>query len=200
MPIPALVLFTVFILVAFGWRSWLQRRRTGSTGFRGISGEPGSLEWLAGLGFVAALAIAVAAPALQLLGAVDALRAPWLPGAGIAVAVTGIIATVYAQIDMGDSWRVGVDAGETTTLVRSGAFAVVRNPVFSAMMVFAAGMLLVTPNVVAVVGFILLVASIEVQVRLVEEPYLLGKHGDSYRDYCSSVGRFAPGVGRSVSR
>jgi hypothetical protein len=33
----ALVLFAVFGVLGFGWRSWLQYRRTGSTGFRGIS-------------------------------------------------------------------------------------------------------------------------------------------------------------------
>ncbi|MDQ2638478.1 MAG: isoprenylcysteine carboxylmethyltransferase family protein, partial [Actinomycetota bacterium] len=45
MPVVALALFAVFALLGFGWRSWVQRRRTGSTGFRGISGQPGSVEW-----------------------------------------------------------------------------------------------------------------------------------------------------------
>jgi hypothetical protein len=35
-PVAALVLFVVFAALGFGWRSWQQRRRTGSTGFRGI--------------------------------------------------------------------------------------------------------------------------------------------------------------------
>jgi hypothetical protein len=29
----------------------------------------------------------------------------------------------------GESWRIGVDTSETTTLVRQGAFAIVRNPI-----------------------------------------------------------------------
>lgn len=132
MALTALVLFTVFAALGFGWRSWEQRRRTGSTGFHGISGRIGSLEWLAGIGFVAALVIAVAAPVLQLLGAVAPLvDLPWLHAVGVVVAVVGIIATVYAQIDMGESWRIGVDASETTVLVRSGVFAVARNPIFA---------------------------------------------------------------------
>ena len=56
----ALVLFAVFGVLGFGWRSWLQYRRTGSTGFRGTSGRIGSLEWIAGLGFVIALVVALA--------------------------------------------------------------------------------------------------------------------------------------------
>ena len=198
MPIVALVLFAVFAALGFGWRSWEQRRRTGSTGFRGVSGRPGSVEWFAGVGFVAALAVAVLAPVLQLLGVVSpvsVLDAPWTQITGMVIALIGIFATVYAQLDMGDSWRIGVAPGETTTLVRTGVFGWVRNPIFTAMIAFGFGIALVTPNLVAIAGFLLLVATIELQVRIVEEPYLTATHGDSYRDYLAHVGRFVPGVG-----
>ena len=202
MPVVALVLFAVFGLLGFGWRSWLQRRRTGSTGFRGISGRIGSVEWFAGVGFVLSMAAAVFAPALQLAGVVSPvgfLHAPWIQITGIALALVGIAATVYAQVDMGDSWRIGVDPSETTTLVRQGVFGIVRNPIFTAMLIFGLGIALVTPNVLAIVGLVLLVVTIEVQVRVVEEPYLSTTHGAAYRDYAATVGRFVPGVGR-ISR
>ncbi|MCX2931047.1 isoprenylcysteine carboxylmethyltransferase family protein [Mycobacterium sp. CVI_P3] len=198
MPTIALILFAVFAALGFGWRSWKQHRRTGSTGFRGISGHLGSVEWLAGVGFVVALICAVAAPALQLAGAITPLAvlvAPWIQLTGIAFAVFGTVMMVWAQLDMGDSWRIGVDDNETTTLVRTGLFGRVRNPIFSAMLLFGLGLALTTPNIVAVIAFALLVGSIEVQVRLVEEPYLLRVHGQAYRDYVETVGRFVPGVG-----
>jgi len=200
MPIVALVLFAVFALLGFGWRSWEQRRRTGSTGFRGVSGRLGSAEWFAGVGFVVALIAAVAAPILQLAGVVSplsVLTTAWIQFTGVVLAIVGIAATVYAQLDMGDSWRIGVDPSETTTLVRSGVFGWVRNPIFTAMLLFGFGIALVTPNVVAIIGFVLLVATIELQVRVVEEPYLMTVHGDAYRDYLANVGRFLPGVGRA---
>ncbi|GJF11687.1 hypothetical protein NGTWS0302_00140 [Mycolicibacterium cyprinidarum] len=200
MPVVALVLFVVFAALGFGWRSWVQRRRTGSTGFKGISGRPGSLEWIAGVGFVIAVAAGAIAPALQLLGVVtplEALHAAWIPILGIVIAIVGIAATVYAQLDMGDSWRIGVDHTETTDLIHTGVFSRVRNPIFTAMIVFAFGMALVTPNVVALCGFALLVTTIELQVRAVEEPYLRAVHGDAYRNYLAAVGRFVPGVGRA---
>ncbi|MGO4443660.1 isoprenylcysteine carboxylmethyltransferase family protein [Mycobacterium sp. 2YAF39] len=199
MPIVAIALFAVFAALGFGWRSWVQRRRTGSTGFHGISGRPGSIEWSAGVGFIVSMAVAIFAPILQMLGMVSPvsfLHAPWIQSTGTVIAVLGIAGTVYAQLDMGDSWRIGVDRNETTTLMRTGVFGWVRNPIFTAMVVFGLGFALITPNLVALVGFVLLVATIEAQVRAVEEPYLLATHGDAYRDYCASVGRFAPGVGR----
>jgi protein-S-isoprenylcysteine O-methyltransferase Ste14 len=198
MPVVALVLFAVFGLLGFGWRSWLQYRRTGSTGFRGVNGRVGSMEWFSGVGFVVAMAAAFFAPVLQMTGVIAPLgflHAPLIQLTGIALAVAGIAATVYAQVDMGDSWRIGVDPAETTTLVRQGVFGMVRNPIFSAMLVFGLGIALVTPNVVAVAGFVLLAATIEGQVRVVEEPYLSSKHGETYRDYAASVGRFFPRVG-----
>ena len=198
MPMAALALFFVFALLGFGWRSWEQRRRTGSTGFKGVSGRPGSIEWCAGVGFIVSMAVAFFAPLLQLLGVfapVSPLHAPAIQFAGIALATIGIGATVYAQLDMGDSWRIGVDANEVTTLVRNGVFGWVRNPIFTAMLIFGLGFALVTPNFMAIAGFVLLVVTIELQVRFVEEPYLLSVHGDSYRDYLRTVGRFVPGVG-----
>lgn len=199
MPIVAIVLFVVFAALGFGWRSWQQKRRTGSTGFRGISGRPLSIEWFAAVGFVVSMGAAVFAPILQLAGVVAPLAPldrPWVNVAGVAIAVIGIAATLYAQVDMGESWRIGVDASETTTLVRRGVFGLVRNPIFTAMMVFGLGIALITPNLVAVIGFVLLVTTIGAQVRVVEEPYLLTVHGDAYRDYLATVGRFVPGVGR----
>lgn len=197
MPVIALVLFTVFAGLGFGWRSWQQKRRTGSTGFRGISGKPLSAEWFAGVGFIVAMGAAVFAPILQLVGVIrPVVEAPWLNVIGIALAVLGIAATLYAQVDMGESWRIGVDATETTTLVRRGVFGLVRNPIFTAMLVFGLGIALITPNLVALAGFVMLFATVEAQVRIVEEPYLLATHGEEYRDYLATVGRFVPGVGR----
>ena len=139
MAITALILYMIFAALGFGWRSWTQYRHTGSTGFRGIHGRPGSLEWFAGAGFVAAILAGLAAPLLQLLGIltpVALLQAPTIQTTGTVLAIAGIAATLYAQHDMGQSWRIGVDPSETTTLVRHGVFARVRNPIFTAMLIY----------------------------------------------------------------
>jgi protein-S-isoprenylcysteine O-methyltransferase Ste14 len=150
------------------------------------------------VGFVVALVVAVAGPLLQLSGAIAPLPGLQVEGiqiAGIALAVLGIVLTVWAQLDMGDSWRVGVDANETTALVHTGMFGRVRNPIYTAMLTFDFGIALVTPNFVTFAGLILAVTALELQVRRVEEPYLRDQHGAAYRDYTASVGRFVPGVG-----
>lgn len=196
--VTALVLFVVYLLLGFVVRTWLQWRRTGDGGFRGISGRPGSPEWLAGVAFVVALVAGVLGPVSALAGldplaVLNHLAVRW---AGAALAVAGIVGTLAVQLQMGASWRIGVDDTERTELVTTGTFGLARNPIFTVMALTGAGLALMTPNVVAVAGFVVLLAALQLQVRVVEEPYLLRTHGDAYADYAARTGRFLPGVGR----
>jgi protein-S-isoprenylcysteine O-methyltransferase Ste14 len=152
----ALALYIAFGVLALGWRCWMQWRRTGSTGYRGgFSSRVGLLGLVGGIGFIVAMVGQLAAPLLQLLGVVSPLTIldhRWVNAAGFALAVCGLAAMLYAQLDMGESWRVGIDTSETTTLVRAGTFRLVRNPIFAAMLVFTLGETLPAPNPVALHG------------------------------------------------
>jgi len=199
MPELALALYVLYLGLAFGVRTVIQVRRTGRTGFHGLGGRPGSPEWLAGVGFALALALGFLAPILELTGTVDplgALDAPAVRLAGAGIALAGIAATFYAQVAMGTSWRIGVDPDERTRLVTSGPFGLVRNPIFAAMLPTALGLTMLVPNWISLLGLIGLLVALELQVRIVEEPYLLSAHGTAYADYAARVGRFIPGVGR----
>lgn len=199
MPRLALAALVVYFALAFGLRSWIHWRRTGSSGFKGISGAAGSAEWAGGVLFVVALAASVAAPLAELAGAVapwPALVRPELRGAGIALCVAGMAGTLWAQLAMGDSWRVGVDERERTALVANGPFRLVRNPIYTSMLLGMGGVALLTPNLVAAIAMATLTAALELQVRRVEEPHLLRVHGGLYRAYAASTGRFLPGMGR----
>ena len=195
----ALIAYAVYVALAFGLRTVVQIRRTGSSGFKGISGRPGSAEWLAGVLFVVALVLGAAAPLLTLLDVIDpvaALDGPVGHIAGIALFVVGLAATLAAQMAMGTSWRIGVDEGERTELVTDGPFAVVRNPIFAAMIPTSLGLVLMVPNAVALAGLAALLIALELQVRVVEEPYLRRVHGADYERYAARVGRFVPRLGQ----
>lgn len=199
-PLLVLSVLVLYLALAFGLRTYLHKRRTGSTGFRGISGRPFSPAWLGGVLFIVALVGSVAAPVLAWQSVDDALvRSRVLDVAGVVAFAFGTLFLLWSQGAMGTSWRIGVDATEQTALVTGGPFAVVRNPIFSGLMLSAAGFALLLPNVTALASFALLVVAIELQVRAVEEPYLLRAH-DDYRDYAARVGRFVPGIGRFAAR
>ncbi len=198
MAVAALVLYVVWFLLAFGLRSLIQLRRTGDSGFKGLGGRPGSLEWVAGVLFTVSLAIGVAAPVAALAGLdeIGFLDQSWIAWAGLVVASVGVVLTLAAQLSMGNSWRIGVDETERTELVTEGAFTIVRNPIFSAMGFTAVGLAAMVPNVIAVIGLVTMAIAVELQVRRVEEPYLGAVHGQPYLDYRGRVGRFVPGLGR----
>jgi protein-S-isoprenylcysteine O-methyltransferase Ste14 len=199
MPGLALGLWAVLGALTLVGRALLQLRRTGSTGIAGPSGPPGSIEWTGGLLFVVALALGVAAGLLDLWDVVDpiaALDTTAVHVAGLILFALGLGGTIAAQLAMGRSWRVGVNETERTELVTGGPFKLVRNPIYSAMVPAVAGLTLLVPSVVALLGLALLVAAFEIQVRLVEEPHLLRAHGDAYAAYAQRVGRFVPVLGR----
>lgn len=192
----ALVFHVAYLLVVFGFRAWLMRRRTGTTGWRGLTGETGSVPWFGGVLFAAALVAGLAAPALQIVGLVrPMLDSPAQHAFGVATVVLGCIATLSGQHAMGVNWRVGVDDEERTELVQSGPFALVRNPFFTALLMTASGLCLLVPNPIAIAALAVLVVAVQVQVRAVEEPHLLATHGAEYLDYARRIGRFVPGVG-----
>jgi protein-S-isoprenylcysteine O-methyltransferase Ste14 len=200
MPAVGLVFLALYGVLAFGLRMVVQVRRTGSTGFKSFRGASGSVERMWELLIATAIALCiVGGPMLQLVGAVDSV--PGLGGEvanilGVALATLGTTLTVVAQFAMGDAWRIGVDSSERTELVTYGPFAVVRNPIFAAMIPAFTGIALLAPNVVTLTGAMLVMVALELQTRFIEEPYLAAVHGERYAAYAAEVGRFFPGIGR----
>jgi len=196
----ALILYVLALVVLFGVRSWLQWRRTGSTGFARISGTPADAGWWGGVLFVVAVLLGLAGPLLAVTGAVTATPPRALQILGLLLALAGFAATLAAQTGMGASWRIGVDPGERTELVTGGVFGTVRNPIFSAMVLAQVGVTLMVPTWVSALALVALVIAVQVQVRIVEEPYLRAVHGSAYDSYAATTGRFLPGMGRLARR
>ena len=196
----ALGIYGTGLVVAFGVRTWLHRRTTGSSGFHGVSGPPGSTAWWGGVLFPVAVV-------LDLVGLTAAGFDPALAWSapepvavtGFAVALAGLAGTLWAQGGLGASWRVGVDAGERTELVTDGPFRWVRNPVFTGMGTVTAGVALMAPSPATIAAVAVLVAAVQLQVRVVEEPHLARLHADRYAAYTTRVGRFLPYLRRARS-
>lgn len=201
----ALVLLVVFVALGFGWRTVLQMRRHGDSGWRF---ERSGVDRVVAPALAGGFLLLAVGPALAMRA--GSAAEPWglagLVGTGAAssaAAVTGVtlvlvagVLTLVAQVQMGASWRIGVREGERTALVTSGLFGLVRNPIFTGMLAFAAGLALLVPNAPTIVGAMVAVVAIHVQVRLVEEPNLVAVHGDAYRRWAATTGRFLPGTGR----
>jgi protein-S-isoprenylcysteine O-methyltransferase Ste14 len=113
--------------------------------------------------------------------------------------VGSLVWVAIAQMQMGDSWRIGIDPDAKTELVANGAFRISRNPIFLGMRITLLGLFLASPNVltlmIAIVGDVLM----QVQVRI-EEEYLESIHADAYLDYKARVPRWLFGRTPAESR
>ncbi|MCE7008075.1 isoprenylcysteine carboxylmethyltransferase family protein [Kibdelosporangium philippinense] len=193
----ALGIYLLWLILAFGVPITAMRRRTGGqdTGMR-ISGP---LQWSCEAAFGLIGLVGLANPILDLfdvLARIAVLDQLPLRIVGAVIAAAGVAGTLYAQLFMGPSWRIGVDTTERTDLVTSGPFGVVRNPIFASMLLTGLGLALAVPNFLSFGGLVMLYANVSVLVRRVEEPYLIATHGAAYLDYARRVGRFIPGLGR----
>lgn len=201
----ALVLLIAFALVGFVWRTVLQVRRYGDTGWRFVPGRNLSAAVAHG-GMVIGLVMAVTAPMAALTAGEPHRPGGWsllVDGRfGVVVGVVGAVlmgtatvVMVVAQVQMGASWRIGVDERESTELVTTGLFSRVRNPIFAAMLVGTLGLAMLVPNATGLGALVVTTVGIQVQVRRIEEPYLRIVHGAGYEAWGRSVGRFVPGIG-----
>jgi protein-S-isoprenylcysteine O-methyltransferase Ste14 len=194
----------IAMLIAFGALTFLLRvaiqlRRTGETGLIGLRPGAGPADWLSGILFIAGMSMSVASVVLVLgdaIDPIDALDITALHAIGVVMAAAGVLAVFAAQLGMGESWRIGVSDEQRTDLVTGGWFSLVRNPIYTAMMIGWSGFALMVPTWLGIAAVPVIGLGLELQVRSVEEPYLMQAHGDAYRAYASSVGRFLPGIGR----
>jgi protein-S-isoprenylcysteine O-methyltransferase Ste14 len=189
------IYFLLFFGLAMFWRSYIAWKRTGINPYK--LGNSDTVHDFVGKLFrltliVAALIVFVFSfleGYYHWLSPITWMNSSMLIIIGIALLVLALIWVLVAQLQMGDSWRIGIDEKSESALVQHGLFAVSRNPIFLGMLVMLVGMLLILPTAatltVSALGFVL----IHVQVRL-EEDFLAEKYGEDYRKYQMSVHRW----------
>lgn len=189
------IYFILFFGLAMFWRSYIAWKRTGINPYKLGNGDTvhdfvGKLFRLTLI--VAALIVFVFSfleRYYHWLSPITWMNFSMLMIIGIALLALALIWVLVAQLQMGDSWRIGIDEKSKSALVQHGLFGVSRNPIFLGILVMLVGMLLILPTAVTLtvstLGFVL----IHVQVRL-EEDFLAENYGDDYRKYQMNVRRW----------
>ncbi|MCO6511149.1 MAG: isoprenylcysteine carboxylmethyltransferase family protein [Aridibacter famidurans] len=189
------VYLVLFFVVAMAGRSYLFWKETGINPYK--LGSTESAHDLIGLFFrlvsflvIFATAIYSAVPAAYpYIGPIEWLHAWWVQTTGLVLLFAALAWVSIAQIQMGRSWRIGIDEDVKTDLVSKGLFSVSRNPIFLGMRVLLLGLFLVTPNALTLLAFGLGDVLMQVQVRL-EEEHMQKLHGEEFEKYRKKVRRW----------
>ncbi|MGB0391760.1 MAG: methyltransferase [Salibacteraceae bacterium] len=189
------ILTVAYLLIVFVLRSFIVWRQSGVNPFIFSSTEKAHDY----LGFIykltvvfMALAIGVFSffsPIYSFLNPISYLEQENVKITGVILLIVAFIWTLIAQIQMSNSWRIGIDYDEKTELVNKGLFSISRNPVFLGVVVFYIGVFLILPNSLSFTLVCVMLVTVQLQVRL-EEEYLMDSHGSEYKEYLKSVSRW----------
>lgn len=184
-----------FIFFTFVWRSLAVYRRTGvnplvlpsTDDAYGYVGR--AMKVVVVACGVMVVVYALGPELLPWLGPIMPLQRSWLVASGWVLLLVSLVWTVTAQIQMGASWRIGIDAQRRTELVQHGLFSLSRNPIFLALRVTLLGLFLIVPAAATLALLVAAEVLMQVQVRL-EELHLRSLHGEEYELYRKRVRRW----------
>lgn len=108
---------------------------------------------------------------------------------GWSLLLVSLLFVWFAQGNMRESWRIGIDEENKTELITNGFFFFSRNPIFLGIMLANFGLFLVLPNAFTLLIISLSTISINTQIRL-EEEFLKEEFGNQYTQYQSKVNRW----------
>jgi protein-S-isoprenylcysteine O-methyltransferase Ste14 len=115
-------------------------------------------------------------------------------GAGVVCLVLGLWLFQRSHADLGTNWSLTLVVREQHQLITQGVYRWVRHPMYSSLLVYAAGLALVVPNWFVgpsyTVAMLLLIA-----LRLgPEERMMREEFGKDYEAYAATTKRLIPGV------
>ncbi|HLM00176.1 MAG TPA: isoprenylcysteine carboxylmethyltransferase family protein [Pyrinomonadaceae bacterium] len=181
--------------VAFVWRSVAVWRQTGVNPY--VLGKSDNAHDFIGVVFRLTFALIVAviivfaffSPLYQYAAPLVWIEHQIVKSIGLVLLVASLVWTAVAQIQMGASWRIGIDPKNRTELIENGLFRLSRNPIFFGMRLALLGFFLTLPNAVTLLALVLGDVLMQIQVRL-EEEFLSGAHGEKYLEYRRRVRRW----------
>lgn len=109
---------------------------------------------------------------------------------GAGIAVIGVGAFIVSVLTMQDSWRAGVSNTDQTELVTKGIYQISRNPAFLGFDLMYIGMALMFFNGLLLIVSVWAMVMFHLQIRFVEEVFLLETFGEAYLNYKNKVCRY----------
>jgi len=114
--------------------------------------------------------------------------------AGVVCYALGLALFYRSHADLGTNWSVTLQLRNNHRLITRGVYRYIRHPMYSALLVYAAGQALVVPNWLAGPSYLISLAILCVRRVALEEAMMLDTFGDEYTAYTTTTSRFIPGI------
>ena len=124
----------------------------------------------------------------------EALSIPfpdWLRWVGFALGLASLGLWTWAQVALGKEWSPQLQLREEHLLVTAGPYARIRHPIYTAMIGYGIGLVLVTANWVFAAFAVLVIAGLLARAPK-EEQMMIEEFGEQYEAYMQRAGRFFP--------
>lgn len=108
---------------------------------------------------------------------------------GLGMIVVGFVLFVWSLIDLGTSWRLGIDEETPGELVTGGIYALSRHPIYLFFDLYFAGTFLLNGTLIFLLFALIAGLLLHLQI-LQEEAFLRRIYGRAYEEYCARTGRY----------
>ncbi|MDF1859455.1 MAG: isoprenylcysteine carboxylmethyltransferase family protein [Verrucomicrobiales bacterium] len=110
---------------------------------------------------------------------------------GFALIIGGFGGTWWCYAAMGNAWAISVNERQTSRLVQSGPYRLVRHPIYALQWLVIFGNFLILPC--TFLGVALAILTVAMQFKASSEEFaLVGIFGDEYKEYSKRTTRFLP--------
>jgi protein-S-isoprenylcysteine O-methyltransferase Ste14 len=116
----------------------------------------------------------------------------WASWLGACVFLVSLVIRWKAQHDLGAQWSFTLETAEGHRLVTGGIYALLRHPLYTSLILWAAAQPFLLRNLVAGWGGAVAVALIWLIRVPREEQLMLEKFGEEYRQYMERTGKLIP--------
>jgi protein-S-isoprenylcysteine O-methyltransferase Ste14 len=130
---------------------------------------------------------------------VHGLRQRYLPAsaivtaAGLTLNTMGLALAIWSRRCLGRYWSGEITIKVEHRLIRSGPYRILRHPIYTALLSLYLGTAIVSGELHALIGWVLVLLAYLRKIRL-EEANLMKAFGPEYRDYRADSWALLPGV------
>ena len=115
-----------------------------------------------------------------------------LKGVGVALCTLGLALQFLSHLYLGTNWSTKVETQASQKLCVRGVYSQVRNPMYTAFLAFAVGILFLTANWLVGLSYITSVAVVVFSRLTPEEDMMAARFGQEYDTYRARTGALVP--------